>query len=231
MSRRRTLSIKQLKFVNPYKRLRTAVPKAMAKIVQMEARFVWTRARSLMRKAPKNPKTQHGHYQPYKTKSYEKRVNKYRAQGGKRPGRGFYRKGLYSAPGRPPFWHEENKSFNLRTFWYGVISNPKIPHKSGGDVYAQRVGPKFKHQKGSTPIPELMEQGGVVRLNKKGSTYKTRNSNIRLRRQDSSKAVYAPRPYMKPAGIEARESAAKKSPYTLKKITQIAGIVGGKRTY
>lgn len=227
----KTLKFKRLKFINPYSRYRKRIERAVRDFPEKEAKFIRVRARSIMKKAPQKGKTRYGNYQTYTQKTYVKRQARHRAKNKKgSPSIGFWRKGLYSRPGHPPFYHQKG-AFNLRTIAYKQIQNPEIRHARGGHVNAWIVGPLYKRSRHSIPVPQLHEHGGVIRLNKQGSTFKTKNPNIRLRRLSSERAVYPKRPYMAPSAKEARESAARKSPNSLRNLVRLGGMVGGRRIY
>ena len=145
----------------------------------------------------------------YTQSTYAKRQARFAARG-KNSTQGYWRKGLYSRPGHPPFYHDSQAQFNLRTIVFGPITgSPKIPTPStrAGDVYAWRVGPVYNVNgpMRSTPIPRCMSTGapfdcsiivvdqririgefgcGIV-INEKGSRYVMRLDRIcgQLRRR------------------------------------------------
>ncbi len=208
----RILKFKRITFNNPFKGWRRAFDKDARDLPMREARFTRVRARSIMRKAPQRPRTVYG-----QIKAYSKRSKKY--------GKYYWQKGLYSRPGHPPFHH--GQTFNLRTIAYREIratNMPTKPLKPGGRLINYRVGPIYKERpwEPSKPVPMLHEWGGTVSLQPRdGQTYKTRNPKIRLRRKEAGKAVYKRRPYMEPAAEEARWSAMKKSPQSMKKLYKL----------
>ena len=228
-----TLKFKKLKFDRPFKGIMRSFQRDAKKLPEREAAFTRRRARSIMKKAPKKPKSLYGNYRMYTQSTYAKRQARFAARG-KNSTQGYWRKGLYSRPGHPPFYHDSQAQFNLRTIVFGPITgSPKIPTPStrAGDVYAWRVGPVYNVNgpMRSTPIPALHEYGGTIRLqyNRRRPTYKDRGIRLRYRNQRKGEQVrYAARPYMRPAAKEARESAARKAPNSLRKITKLGGWQG-----
>lgn len=233
----KTLKFKKLKFDRPYKGILRSFQRDAKKLPEREAAFTRRRARSIMKKAPKKPKSRYGNYQMYSTTVYNRRQQRMNARG-KSSSQGYWRKGLYSRPGQPPFYHDSQAQFNLRTIVFGAITgSPKIPTPSrrNADIYAWRVGPVYNVNgpMRSTPIPSLHEYGGTVRLqyNRRRATYKDRGIRQRYRNQRKGELVrYPARPYMRPAAKEARESAARKAPNSLKKIARLGGW-RGRRIY
>lgn len=203
-----SIAFKKIRFTNPYGAISRRFAREAKATPRMEAKFVKVRARSIMRKAPKRPKTPYGNIQWWKR--------------GKKYGQFYWRKGLHSRPGHPPF--HNGQKFNLRRIHVVPIKYTSIPKASsaGGVTTAYKVGPE--HFGGDPPVPGLHEHGGTLRLNNAQPTY-TRKG-ITLRRRDTRVAKYPPRPYMRPASKEARESAARKSPYTFRRITRLGGLKG-----
>jgi hypothetical protein len=239
-TRTRTLRFKKLKLTkkHPWESHLRAYQRDVEKLPEREAAFTFRRARSIMKKSPKKPKSRFGEYRQYTPKAYQNRMNKWQNAGspkGKRPSRNYYRKGLYSRPGQPPYYHGKSDDFGLRKIRFKSM-RPKIHHKrpEGGakNVYAWRVGPVYAPSKMSTPVPQLHEYGGTITLRyDRAKTSKTvRGLKVHFKPKTNRVLKYPARPYMRPSAKEARESAARKSPYTLKAITKLGGMKG-KRTY
>ena len=228
----KTLTFKRLKFLNPYPVLLRAYTKDARKLPEREAAFTYRRARSIMKKGPKKPKSRFGNYRMYSQSTYLRRQKRL-AGTGQLTKPGWWKKGLYSRPGQPPFYHGGSKDFNLRSIRFSKV-NPQISHaRSTGAIYAWRVGPVYKPSKIATPVPQLQEFGGTVTLRhargKKSFTTKgLKQTHIKTNTGQTLR--YPPRPYMAPASKEARESAARKSPHTLKAFTKMGGMKG-KRIY
>lgn len=211
-----TIAFRKIRFTNPFGRIGRRFKREAEDLPKREAKFIRVQARSSMRKAPKKPKSRFGTLQAYGRRS--KKYGKY-----------FWRKGLYSRPGHPPFHH--GQQFNLRTILYLPINSPDIAHSKGGRVTAYRVGPKKSASSKRTPggvnppVPMLHEYGGQVRISKGASTFEDRG--IRLRRSTGNGLLnYPERPYMRPAAKIARETARKKSPNSLKKLVRLGGLTG-----
>ena len=161
-----------------------------------------------MKKAPKKPKSLYGNYRMYTQSTYAKRQARFAARG-KNSTQGYWRKGLYSRPGHPPFYHDSQAQFNLRTIVFGPITgSPKIPTPStrAGDVcLASWAGLQRQRSHAINPIPRCMSTGapfdcsiivvdqririgefgcGIV-INEKGSRYVMRLDRIcgQLRRR------------------------------------------------
>lgn len=222
----KTVAIKKIRFTNPFPAIAKSFERAAEKLPELEAVFIRTRARSIMKKAPKKPKTPYGRLTPWGKRS-------------KKAGKYYWKKGLYSRPGHPPHYHPESGDFNLRKISFSRIQSPQIPHKSasGGKLNAWRVGPMFRKNKWQPqPVPALHEYGGTIRFRKKmGATFKTRNGwklrrNPRQTPSGDMVLTYPPRPYMRPAAKEARESAMRKMGPSLKELTKLGGWKG-KRIY
>ena len=145
-------------------------------------------AKNSMRKAPKKPKSRFGNQQ-----AYSKRSRKF--------GQTFWRKGMYSRPGEPPFYHESAQqtarkkqgvkpSRTLRNIMYSKVADGKYI-----------VGPKiFKGTRYS--IPDLHEFGGTVRPEGGDFAYWT-PLGVKRRKTPKS-ATYPKRPFMRPALIKAK---------------------------
>ena len=220
MASRSKLAIKKIRFSNPWKSIGRNFQRDAENLPKREAAFIRRRAKSIMRKAPKKPKTPYGNMKLQKRKT-------------KRHMSAYWQKGAYSRPGHPPYYHGSAK-FNLRFITFGPVQQPTIPRhaKSGGDVYAQRVGPVFKPNKWNpTPIPGLHEYGGKVRLSRKGKTYTDNSKRIKMRRRLAGNGVadYPERPYMRPSAIEGRESSARKAPNSYKKLLTLGGLKGKRK--
>ncbi len=228
----RTLAFKRLKFKNPYPQLLRAYQRDAKNLPKKEAAFTYRRARSIMKKAPKKPKSRYGNYRMYNANTYDRRKKRLAASG-QLTAPGFWRKGLYSRPGHPPYYHGESGDFNLRRIEFHP-TRPHVPHaQSRGKAYAWVVGPLHDSSKAGTSVPQLHEYGGTIRLkyDRGKRTYQAKGlkqSFIKTKKGQTVK--YPPRPYMRPAAKEARESAARKSPYTLRAITKL-GNMKGKRIY
>jgi hypothetical protein len=213
----KVITFREHRFTNPYKRILKNFERDAQDLPLAEAAFIRRRARSIMRKGPQNPKTRFGNLQ-----AYSKRSQKY--------GKYYWRKGMYSRPGHPPFYH--TKGFNLRTIWFGPIqtSDVSIPRARGQKVTAYRVGPKYNAGKfrRTTPVPALHEFGGVVHVKKRGATFKTRVPGIRFRRKNNGNGTlnYPARPYMKPAAAEARVSVKAKKGGSLPRLVKLGGLKG-----
>jgi hypothetical protein len=200
---------------NPYKRIAREFAKDAKRLPKREVQFTRVRARSIMRKAPKKPKSRYGERVQYKR--------------GKKKGQFYNRKGLYSKPGDPPFWHGDNsKAFNLRRIEYREVGTPHIKaarKKAGGKTISYVVGPKYRASRHSTPVPQLHEHGGSIRISRAGKKYSDRGFTFR-RTVTTGTVNYPPRPYMQPAGKEARVSAIAKSPQSLKALVNLGGLKG-----
>ena len=143
---------------------------------------------ALSRRGPKNPKSRFG----------ESVTTRYKS--GKKKGqiRTFYRKGQYSAPGRPPF-KRTGDPFNLSLIAFKVDMVSK-------SVY---VGPlKTKGSQGmSRTVPNVHEFGGRVKNFKRRGINKVNiNQTIFKKGKPLKKRVYKPRtlnyperPYMYPS--------------------------------
>ena len=192
------------------------------RLPEIEARFTRRRAKSIMLPKRKRPKTRYGVMKKRKT--------------GKRIGTEYFEKGAYSKPGQPPY-SDRTLNFNLRSIDIPRPISPSmaIPHArlQGGKAYAWRVGPNAssKRPKTGVYVPGLHEYGGTVRfrgIGRAGSTYEHRG--LKLRHSNAKTVKYPKRPFMAPAAKEARESAARKSPYSLRKLVSLGGFKG-KRKY
>ena len=134
-------------------------------------------AKNSMRKAPKKPKSRFGNQQ-----AYSKRSRKF--------GQTFWRKGMYSRPGEPPFWHERTDGRTLKKIIYRKVTNGK--YLVGPIIYK---GTKYS-------VPDLHEFGGTVRPEGGDFAYFT-PLGVKRRRTPKS-ATYPKRPFMRPALIKAK---------------------------
>jgi hypothetical protein len=199
----------RLKF--PFRRLR----RDAEALPRWEAATTGKTAKRSMRKGPKKPKSRFGQLKAYRS--------------GKKYGKFYWQKGLYSRPGHPPFHY--GKPFDLRRIEYAPIAlsaakrirRTDFRHTLGAGIkHGYRVGPVYKSSFHSTPVPQLHEFGGSVKIRKQASVFQTRNPNIRLRRTGwigpggttgvtggTGSLHYPPRPYMRPAGHKTRTGGRK----------------------
>lgn len=218
-----TLKFKKLWKKNPFPSQFKAFERDAEKLPKREAAFTQRRAKSIMRKAPQRPRSRFGNLQPYSERIRKKRWAKYERTH-------FWRKGLYSRPGHPPFWHGD-KNFSLKKIEFHT-TQPKLSHAKGGKTYAYVVGPIYAPSKNRKPVPGLHEYGGSVRLasRNKGRVTRFEDRGMPMFRRAQGRLRYPPRPYMRPAAKEARESSQRKSPNSLKKLTKL-GKWTGRRIY
>ena len=213
-----TVKFRKLYDRNPYKRIRYAMARDAKNLPKAEAAFTRRRARSIMRKAPKKPRSRFGERRFYGPKA-------------KKAGQAYWRKGLYSRPGHPPFHH--GQKFNLRTIIFKPISigAANVPHAStrGGRAIAWRVGPKFRPSRRSIPVPQLHEYGGTVKVTRRGRRFTDRGISL-TRRVTTGRLRYPPRPYMKPASQEAKVSVRAKHGGSLPWLVNLGGL-HGRRMY
>ena len=112
----------------------------------------------------------------------------------RKSGKKYFQKGQYSPPGKPPFYHPDNKPHggNLRKY---------IRAKSSKRAkYGWLVGPKIFPQKAKPPVPDLHEFGGIRRTSTshyKDRIGKTNRRSISLNGRHAAR--FPPRPYMRPA--------------------------------
>jgi len=135
-------------------------------------------ARRSMKKAPKKPKSRFGNLQ-----AYSKRSKKY--------GQFFWRKGQYSRPGHPPFYHGDGKG--KATLRHILFS--KVRHG------VWKIHPGYLPQRSRPKVPDLHEFGGKVK--KLNAVYYDRQGN-RVKRRITDTAVYPKRPFLAPAMVKAR---------------------------
>ena len=219
----KVVQFKKLHRVNHFKKIRAknrSVLTGQYNIAETYARFTRVKARSLMRPQPKSPNRKLGLYG--NLAAYSKKSKRY--------GQFYWKKGLYSRPGHPPFYSRDTKGSTYNSLYGGMIykeisrgqSTIKMPSISAKAQFkGYRVGPTYKPSKHSTPVPVLHEAGGTIRTGK-SLRYKARNQMF-IRRRQSGTARYPARPYMEPAARLAKKEADKK----MKKV--MAGIRPNRR--
>ena len=224
------LAFKKISKRNNFPALNNAVARAMdprGSIVYHTTRFAARKIKTLQRKAPKKPrifkgddtKTLYGVRATYKptTKKFQQ---------GKRS---YAKKGLYSKPGSPPFWHQKSSnpfqtmriiaSFDVKGYalaWTNLYAG-------AGDIKDIKVvGPAIRwNMRRGKPVPILHEQGGTVRIGRGQPTYLNRNG-AEIMRKSPATAVYPARPFVGPGGaMGAREAWTK---YSESKLTRIWGM-------
>lgn len=201
-------------------------------MVTQTIRFASSKIKTLQRKAPKKPRwyksdqnrTLYGYRATYSPRSKS-------FQQGKRR---YVKKGLYSKPGSPPFYHrpgESNPFLTMRKVgefdqkgyaqqWRPLFNSGR---NRGKVVNSKVTGPAVrKNRRGGKPVPILHEEGGTVRLGRgRGLTYQARNG-ADIIRQNVGVAKYPKRPFVKPGSRAGSLEAWKK--YSRKKLTRIGGM-------
>jgi hypothetical protein len=183
----KVLRFKKIRLYNQFPAIARMIDKGASNPDKIMERYVATArliARRSMKKAPKRPKSRFGNRQPYSKRS-------------KKFGQSYWRKGQYSRPGEPPFYHGDQKKAGkatLRSIEYHRVSyNP-------GQSSRWQVGPTTLA--GTTGvIPGLHEHGGSVRVKSLG--YYDRQGR-RITRPTAGLAIYPKRPYMRPALLKAK---------------------------
>ena len=223
----KSFQLKKITYKFPYKKVRQknkAPLEGKYNIADRISRFTGVAAKSSMRPQPKKPrafesqgKTLYGHKKAYSQKAYQKRQAKY----GTGTSKTFWRKGLYSRPGQPPFYDRKNSGSLFASLRGGMVWSVKMNSTSysklnvGGHLsYPGKGGPPKKKgyiagplfrrggQFSSTPVPALHEHGGTQ--TNKAKTHTGRNG-VAIRHRTPGTTRYPKRPYMAPAGIKAQK--------------------------
>lgn len=177
----RTLKFKRVEnnLINKANRVAKWSPRDVDDAAKHLVIVAWKIAKRSMKKAPKRPKSRFGSLQAYK-------------KGRQKYGQYYWRKGQYSRPGHPPFYHGDGKGLaTLKSMKFGRIKH--------GKWYLR---PRYLSQRSRPKIPDLHEFGGrVKKLNK---VYYDKRGNKVKRRTPDNTAIYPKRPFLAPAMIKAR---------------------------